>query len=98
MKHGMIRVQNQLDEWHKESGGVWDGRIVLTVHDELVFDFPRKEHPKRNPKRSNLWRIRVIQKEMEKGGMNLIPSVPTKVSVSYHATNWAEEESIPPLG
>lgn len=94
MKHGMIRVQPQLDEWYKASAGRWYGRMVMTVHDELVFDLPRMAHPKRNPKASNLWRIRVIQKILEQGGQYLVPSVPTKVSVSYHQSNWAEEETL----
>jgi DNA polymerase-1 len=38
MKVAMVRVQRELDKRHLQS------RMVLTVHDELVFESPRSEH------------------------------------------------------
>ena len=35
----------------------FDARIVLQVHDELVFDMTKTEHTLKNPKKSNLVRI-----------------------------------------
>lgn len=75
--------------------------IALQVHDELVFDFPKTARSpvddyelekkgtilKSGPNSSNLWRIRVLQKLMEKGGEDI--GVPTPVSAEYHAETWA---------
>jgi hypothetical protein len=88
------RVQSKLDVWR---GSGFDGHIVIQQHDELVLDFPRsKVHPKEvaeggdrfRAMGSNLWRIRVIQRLMEQGGVDI--GVPTPVGCEYHADNWAE--------
>lgn len=85
----MIRTDEKLTEWQ---GKGFDGFLVLQVHDECVFDFPKAAHPKKDPKRSNLWRIRVIQKLMEKGGEDI--GIPTPVGCEYHENNWAEGVSL----
>lgn len=101
MKKAMIRVQTKLDEWNRERVlNSCDARIALTVHDELVFDFPKYGDPvveaakiKANNGRatfrtSNLWRIREIQRLMELGGQDIC--VPTPVNVEYHPVSWSE--------
>jgi len=102
MMKAMIRCQNLLDSWRASSG--FDGRIVMQVHDELVFDFPKSRiHPREDldpsrpdgvklMRRSNLWRIRKIQSVMSLGGDDL--GLPTPVSCEYHTHNWGEGESI----
>lgn len=82
----MIRCQEQLDQWNR-SNPAEDWAIALQVHDELVFDFPKAAHPKKNPKSSNLARARVLQKLMEQGGVDI--SVPTPVGLKYHEEHWA---------
>jgi hypothetical protein len=98
----MTRCQDQLDEWRKEDG--FDGRIVLQVHDELVFDFPkvgdpvkenelRKRSKKPVPRTSNLWRIRRLAELMEMGGWKDY-GIPTPVNVEHHPVTWAEGVSL----
>lgn len=94
----MIRCQAQLDQWRREDG--FDGWIVLQVHDELVFDFPKRGLPRLDFERekksklfrtrgtSNLWRIRVLQKLMSRAGDDM--GVPTPVGVEYHSENWGK--------
>lgn len=98
----MVRAMNKcwakLREWEAEDG--FDGYICLTVHDELVFDFPKlgdpveenervkKYGPKGMTRKSNLWRIREIQRLMESCGTAI--RIPTPVSIEYHENNWSE--------
>jgi DNA polymerase I-like protein with 3'-5' exonuclease and polymerase domains len=63
-----------------------DFRLIMQVHDELVFDFPAGSGPE--PWRTNLPRIRKIKHLMEEGGRDL--GVPTPVQVKYHPHNWGE--------
>lgn len=99
----MVRCQEQLDEWYGHDK--FDGRIVLQVHDELVFDLPKRGDPVteakmrggkgplfRTAKSSNLWRIRVLQRLMEQGGTDL--GVPIPVGAEYHAETWAKGVSL----
>jgi DNA polymerase I-like protein with 3'-5' exonuclease and polymerase domains len=92
----MIRCEAQLQEWRKRG---FDGWMVMQVHDELVFDFPKSStHPKVDYERekagkqlfrtSNLWRVRVLQGLMAQGGEDFVPRVPTPVGVEYHETSW----------
>lgn len=83
----MLRCQAQLDLWRERSG--FDGFLIIQVHDELVFDFPRSAaHPKEDPKRSNLPRVRVLQELMAEGGNDI--GIPTTVGVEYCPHNWSE--------
>lgn len=88
-------AHDKLQEWYRETG--FDGYITMEIHDEIVFDFPKsKVHPKEvvnesnmfKRLRSNLWRIQVIQKLMEKGGEDI--NVPTPVGIEYNEDNWSE--------
>jgi DNA polymerase I-like protein with 3'-5' exonuclease and polymerase domains len=92
MGKAMIRVQAQLDEWNKglskeeiRQRGYF---VAMQVHDEMVFDFPKRGHPKTDPKRSNLARVKVLQKLMEEGGNDI--GIPTPVSIEYNERNWSE--------
>jgi hypothetical protein len=101
MTQAMIRCHERLREWREQDG--FDGRIVMQVHDELVFDLPKAGNPVDEVKipgppsrgsrhQSNLWRIRVLQRLMEIGGPDL--GVPTPVSCEHHADNWSEGVSL----
>jgi DNA polymerase I-like protein with 3'-5' exonuclease and polymerase domains len=63
-----------------------DFRLIMQVHDELVFDLPAGNGPE--PWRTNLPRMWKIKHLMEEGGRDL--GVPTPVQVKYHPHNWGE--------
>ena len=58
-------------------------RMIMQVHDEIVFDLPKGKTPK-----SNLPMINTLRKLMEKGGKDI--GLPTPCSVDYHPNNWSE--------
>lgn len=80
----MVRCHDCLQAWSKKDRRGYF--IALTVHDELVFDFPKGTGVE--PWRTNLPRIKEIKRLMEVGGDYI--GVPTPVSVEYHSTNYAE--------
>ncbi len=88
-----VRCLGQLDDWNRAAGRD-DWRMPCYVHDELVFDFPRRADPRRDPKRSNLGRVRVLQKLMERSGDDLVTRVPLRVAVEYHDVSWAEGAAV----
>jgi DNA polymerase-1 len=67
----MIHIQNRIEELHLST------KMVMQVHDELVFEVPEGEVERALP---------LIQSEME-AVMEL--SVPLKVSI-HSGKNWAE--------
>lgn len=99
MNQAMIRTQAMIDGW--QAAG-FDGYLIMQVHDELVFDFPKsKVHPSKDRSTkayneskswmssgSNLWRVRQLQAAMELGGEGI--GIPTPVSAEYHENNWSE--------
>jgi DNA polymerase I-like protein with 3'-5' exonuclease and polymerase domains len=85
MQMAMIRSEDQLQEW-RNTLRPWNGFVALQIHDELLFDFPRGIGPE--PWRTNLPKIRRIQKLMERGGEDI--GVPTPVTVEYHAEDWSK--------
>lgn len=87
MVQAMNRCRAQLLEWRKEG---FDGYMALTVHDEIVFDFPAAKMV--NGKPGNLWRARILQKLMEQGGLDI--NIPTPVSLEHHAKSWAEGAAV----
>ena len=82
----LIRCSDQCAEWRRDG---FDARMVLEIHDEIIFDFPRGTTPQ-----ENLPRALVLNKLMEQSGDNLIPKIPTPVSLSYHNESWSEEVPI----
>lgn len=84
MHKAMIRCHAQLQEWNRRDP---DYHLIMQVHDELVFDFPKEAHPKEDPKNSNLWRARKLQQLMEAGGVDI--NVPTPTSCEYHEHDWS---------
>lgn len=86
MQDAMIWCHEQLEEWRRESRGAYDGFITMQVHDELVFDLPKRADPRVDPRRSNLARARVLQRLMERGGEMI--GVPTTVSCKYAPVSW----------
>ncbi len=84
MIKGMNRCEVQLREWRLAGCDCW---MALTVHDELVFDFPKGTHPT-EPWRTNLPKIRKLQMLLEEGGDDI--GIPTPTSCEYHAESWAK--------
>lgn len=98
MCKAMARVQEYLDDRNENLIPAAQAHIVMQVHDELVFDFPKSDVDPRTVKdwktdkfkymRTNLPTIRQIQKIMAKGGDDY--GIPTPVSCEYHPNNWSE--------
>lgn len=91
MMKAMIRCHELFAQWNREAGKV-EYSMVMQVHDELVFDFPRRGHPINDPKNSNLGRIKEVARLMRLGGDDI--GVPTPVSVKYTDHSWADGVSI----
>jgi len=85
MQNAMIACQDKLDEWNAKIPEP-QYFMILQVHDALVFDFPQRADPTVDPKRSNLWRVRELQKCMESCGENI--GIPTPVDVKYHPVSY----------
>ena len=82
----LVQCANQCSKW-RENG--FDAHIALEVHDEILFDFPGGDRPE-----ANMNRAMVLKGLMEQAGENLVPHIPTPVSVSYHNKSWAEEVEV----
>lgn len=91
MMKAMIRCHAQLEVWSTKG---FDGQIVMQVHDELVFDFPKSKMRNINGKKvpSNKWRIQRLMQLMEEGGNDI--GIPTPVSCKYHPRTWSEGLSV----
>lgn len=74
----MIRCYDRILQLQKEK---FDARIVLQVHDEMVFDLPKGG-------KKNLFIVNQFKMLMEQSGEDI--GIPLKCSVSYHPENWAE--------
>ena len=81
----LIRCADQCARWREEG---FDANVALEVHDEILIDMPRI------PNRGNLPRVRVLQSLMEQSGMDLVPQIPTPVSVELHLESWAKGEAL----
>jgi DNA polymerase I-like protein with 3'-5' exonuclease and polymerase domains len=79
MGKAMVRCHNYLQD-------LPDYHLVMQVHDELVFDFPKGTA--KDSWRTNLPVVREIQGLMEQGGNDI--GIPTPVSLEYHDSNWSE--------
>ena len=71
------------------AGDGFDAHVILEIHDQIIFDFPRGAIPE-----ENLPRAMVLKGLMEQSGEDLIPRIPTPVSLSYHDESWAKEVPI----
>jgi DNA polymerase I-like protein with 3'-5' exonuclease and polymerase domains len=83
MQKAMVRCDAKLSEWNRAG---FNGYMILQVHDELDFDWPRGYG--KEPWKKNYGRAMEIKRLMEEGGRDI--GIPTPVSVSYHAENWSE--------
>lgn len=81
----MIKVQEYLDGLNKKHGKDMY-RIIMNVHDEVVYDFPYKKD------QGNAPIIRKVRSIMESIGNNI--SVPLTCGVDYHSSNWGESEKL----
>lgn len=102
MMESMIACYNKLCEWFLKNG--FDGYLVMQVHDELVFDFPKSKRSIEDQQQrliknifdyqeqDTLWRIKVIRGLLEKCGQNI--GVPISTGIEYHEDNWAEGKTI----
>lgn len=81
----LIRCAAKCAEWRAEG---FDAHVSLEIHDELLFDFPRGA-----TKEENKPRALILKGLMERSGDDLIPRIPTPVSVEYHSRTWAEGEA-----
>jgi DNA polymerase I-like protein with 3'-5' exonuclease and polymerase domains len=79
MAKAMTRCYRKIKEWQAEG---FSARMVLQVHDELVFDFPKGADI------ANLDRARELCSLMSIGGEDI--GVPTPVAIEYHANDWSE--------
>jgi DNA polymerase-1 len=62
-------------------------KMILQIHDELDFDFPKLANPT-----VNLRHIRHIAKLMEKSGDDF--SIPLPVEIKRHPVSWAQAEKV----
>jgi len=76
-----VLCDRQLDDWRAESG--FDAWIPLYVHDELVFDMPKRG-------KRNLPKVRRLAQLMESVGEGI--GVPLKAEWGYCPTSWAKTE------
>lgn len=94
MAKAMYKCQRLLDEWNREverKGKSLDDYgyfMTMQVHDEIVFDFPKRDNPLKNRKNSNYGRILEISKLMASCGEDLVVRIPTPVGIEYHEENW----------
>lgn len=77
------RVSEYLRKVSQETGKSY--RLIMTVHDELVFDFPDEPESE----------IVAIQCARIMEGTGAFMDVPTTVSLEYHAETWAKGEHVP---
>lgn len=88
MTCAMLSCQEYLDYLNEKfTGGYY---MIMQVHDELVFDFPKGKG--KEPWKTNLPKMRKIKSLMESGGERI--GIPTPVSLKYHAANWSEGISL----
>ena len=85
MMMSMVKCQAYLDDFNRRRDKSQWGYIVMQVHDELVFDFPRKEN------KANLGIIRDLRDLMSSSGDGI--GIPTPVGVEYHGHDWSTGET-----
>jgi len=88
MGMAMIRCHRYLTEVSRDRGERYS--IIMQVHDEMVFDFPRGRG--KEPQFDNLSIIQECMSLMRAGGDDI--GLPTPVSCKYHPESWAVGISI----
>lgn len=83
LNRAVVRCDEQLERWREEEG--YDGYMILSVHDELVFDLPLD-------KGDNIPRVHQLRRLMEQGGTDM--GIPTPVKIERHIVSWAVGEEI----
>lgn len=78
----MVRCADQCRQWRSNGFDAW---IVMEVHDELLFDFPRGDSWE-----TNYERAMELKGLMEQSGVDLIPAIPTPVAVKLHTESWTK--------
>ena len=86
----MIKIQELLDEWNHNCYYKPQYRMIMDIHDELVFDFPQNFTPKGVDK--NLPRIRAIKMAMESTGKNV--GVILTCGSERHSDYWSKGQAI----
>ncbi len=83
---GLVRCMDQCAEWREDD---FDARIALEVHDDVLFDFPRGASME-----ENLPLAMTLRAHLERGGMDLIPQIPTPVTCEYITESWDQGVSV----
>lgn len=83
MMKAMIRCQEWLDDFNSNKPANQQAHMIMQVHDELVFDFPK---PK--TKDGNIKYLKELQNIMSLGGEDI--GIPTPVSLEKHPDNWSK--------
>lgn len=79
---GMVRCAKKCRQWRSDWFDAW---MVMEVHDELLFDFPRGDSWE-----THYEHAMELKRLMEQSGADLIPAIPTPVAVKYHTESWAK--------
>lgn len=83
----MIKAEIRCDAYlsSRKAGG---GKNILEVHDELVFDFPKRADPRKKNLMSNWPFVLQLKRLMEEGGRDI--NIPTPVSIEWHPESWEQ--------
>jgi DNA polymerase I-like protein with 3'-5' exonuclease and polymerase domains len=86
LNQAVRKTDRRLEEWRRDEG--YDGHMILSVHDELVYDLPIDP----TEPDANLPRVQELRALMESCGKSL--GIPVPVTVERHRVSWAEGEAV----
>jgi DNA polymerase I-like protein with 3'-5' exonuclease and polymerase domains len=100
MCKAMVRCHNYLQDYNRSRKPEYHAHLVMQIHDELVFDFPKSSIDPRGLDKSDRFKslrthvgtVKAIQALMQQGGDDY--DIPTPVSIKYHPDSWGEGFSI----